>query len=136
MLELLKGLRRKSRGLTLMEVLITMSVFATAILALLGIYGNLASMRETGRNLNQAMSDARKVLETIRQNSGSGLASVTGTNWGTWAQQNNLTSLSAETVTVSYANVNADPLNVTVSVAWTERGRARSTTLQSFITQR
>jgi len=126
----------KPRGLTLIEVLITLTVFATAILAIFGIYGDLAVMRETGRNLNQAMSDARTVLERMRQNSGSSLGSVTGTNWGTWAQQNNLTSLPAEAVTVNYVDTNADPLNVTVSVAWTERGRARSATLQSFITQR
>jgi len=136
MIKSLKGRRMEPRGLTLMEVLITLTVFVTAILGLLAVYGNLAVMRETGRNLNQAMSDARTVLEGMRQSSGSGLSSVTGTDWGTWAQQKNLTSLSAEAVTVSYGNVNADPLNVTVSVAWTERGRARSATLQSFITQR
>lgn len=130
--------RHKSapRGFTLIEVLITMIVFATAILSLMGVYGNLAALRETGRNINQAMADAGSVLEMIRENAGSGLATVTATDWTTWAQNNSLTSLSDEAVTVSYQDVAADPLNVTVQVAWTERGRARSATLQSFITKR
>ncbi len=136
MIELLKGRGRKPRGLTLMEVLMAMTVFATAILALFGIYGNLASMRETGRNLNQALADAQTVLERMRQNSSSGLGLVINTDWGTWAHQNNLTSLSAETITVSYVDTNADPLDATVRVAWTERRRARSAVLESFITQR
>ena len=124
------------RGLTLMEVVMTMSVFAIAILALFGVYGTLASTREIGRNLNQAMADAQTVLERMRESSGSGLSSVTGTDWGTWAQQNNLTRLSGEAVTVTYADTNADPLDVTVRVAWMEQGRTRSAELQSAITQR
>ena len=136
MIKPLKERRAQARGLTLIEVLMTLMVFVTSVLSLMGIYGNVATLRETGRNLNQATLDARAVMEMMRENSNSGLATVTGTNWEAWAKQNNLTSLSGEAVTVSYGDTNADPLNVTVRVAWTERGRARFTTLQSFITQR
>ncbi len=147
----LRGQENKPRGFTLIEVLVMMTVFATAFLSLMGVYGNLAALRETGRNLNQATSDARAVLEMVREKSGAGLASVAATDWTQWARDNALTSLSGETVTLLYRGLGdqqgdqvgeyqgenlTDPLDVIVRVAWTDRRRARSMTLESLITQR
>ncbi len=136
MIKSLTGQRMEPRGSTLIEISMTMIILSVAVISVLGIYGDLAGLRETGRNMNQAVLDAQTVLEMMRENAESGLDSVTATDWTAWASANDLISLSEEAVTVSYADATADPLNVTVQVAWTERRRSRSASLQSFITQR
>ncbi len=125
-----------SKGFTLMEVLMAMMMFATAFIVLMGIYIGIAGMRETSRNITQAMADARAVVEAMRDSSAGGLNNVTGQNWAQWALNNGLTSLQNEAVLVTYVNRNADPLEITVRIDWQERGRNRFTTVSTLMTQR
>lgn len=129
-------MRKGGRGFTLVEVLMAMLVFVVAVVALLMLYIGVSSLRESSRNMAQAMADARTVLEEIREASGASLAGVTGTDWTGWASDNNLTSLPDEVVTVEYADEAADPLDITVQVDWTERGRARTAVVETLVTQR
>lgn len=131
-------MRKDGRGFTLVEVLMAMLVFVVAVVALLGLYVGVSNLRESSRNMAQAMADARTVLEEIREASGASLATVTGTDWTTWAEDNNLTSLPNEVITVTFEDENADPLEVTVQVDWTERGRLRQpgAVVETLVTQR
>ena len=124
------------RGFTLIEVVMTIGIFAITTVALIGFYITVSVLNESSRNVTRAMADARAVLEGIRNSSASGLAAVTGTNWTSWAMNNNLDSLDQEAVSVAYANPAADPLNVTVRVNWSERGRARTAVVNTLVTRR
>ncbi|MBI3615498.1 MAG: type II secretion system protein [Candidatus Omnitrophica bacterium] len=126
----------KRHGFTLIEILVTVSIFVITTAALVGFYVSIAAMNESSRNMTRAMADARAVLEQIRNVSIGGLAAVTGTGWTAWATANNLTSLNNEAVTVAYVNPAADPLDVTVTINWSERGRARFAAVNTLVTQR
>lgn len=128
--------RMGARGFTLIEVVVTMLVFAVASVALAGFYVGAARLGESSRNLSRALNDVRAVAEAIRDASASGLATVTATNWTNWAAQNGLTGLPNEAVTVTYVNPGADPLQATVQVSWQEAGRARSASVDTLVTRR
>ncbi len=128
----------KKSGFTLIEVMIAMVVFVITVLAMLGVYLSVSISRESSRNMTQAMSDARVALEAMRDTSTAGLPAVTatypqGTNL---ASTFGLTSLNSESVTPTYVNQAADPLNVTVTVNWTDRGRARTASVNTLLTHR
>lgn len=126
----------KKQGFTLTEVLVSMVVFATLMVVLISAFLGIAQMKESSRNLTQAMSDLRTVSEAMRDASAASLAAVTGTNWTAWASANGLVSLDNEAVTVTYANPAADPLDVTARVDWQERLRARSAAVNTLLTKR
>ncbi len=128
--------RRRAKGFTLMEIVMAMMVFAVAVVSLAGVFLGIFSLGESGRNLTQALNDARAVMEGIRETSASGLSTVTSTNWTTWAQAQGLTSLRNEAITVTYTNPSTDPLPVTVQVSWQERGQNRSATVDTLVTRR
>ena len=150
-------MRNRRGGFTLVEVMISMGIFAGTMGAFAGYYAATAQLKEAGRNLTQAMTDARTVLEGIR--------SATQTSAGVW--QTGVTTafpegasiapptgllglgapwtLTSEVVTVSYADPATgvsvllpppDPLPVTVTVTWSDRGRPRSVLLRTLMTRR
>lgn len=123
-------------GFTLVEIVVALGIFATSVVVLMAVYVSIATLRESNRNTTQAMADARSVLEAMRDRSVSGLASVTAVDWMEWAQDNGLTSLQDEEITVTYADEEDDPLEISIQVNWTERGRTRSAVLNTLMTQR
>ncbi len=127
---------RSGKGFTLIEVLLSLGIFAVVVVGLMGFCVSLAALRESSRNLSQASSDARAVLEQMRETSAGGLAAITAMNWTNWAANNSLTVLENEAIAVNYANPNVDPLDITVQVSWTERGRARAASFESLVTRR
>ncbi len=130
---------KQSSGFTVLEVVLTLAIVVTIFLAVMGTYIGLAGLTEASRNTTRAMADAQVVLERIRNSSATNLATVTGTNWTTWAvNPGGLTSLTNEVVTVSYlpGGANADPLNVTVTVTWLERGHNKQVAVNTLLTQR
>lgn len=129
--------KRGMRGFTLVEVVIAAAIFAVAAVALMAGFLSGLMLVESGRTMATAAADARTVLEEMRRQSGSGLAAVTQVNWPTWARDTGgLTSLENERVSVSYRNPAADPLEATVTVNWTERNRARSSSFTGLVTRR
>ena len=130
------------RGFTLIEVMITMLIFSGTMAAFFGFYMATARLNESSRNLTQALNDARVVLESIRNTAQSGgLTGGTGVT-GVYVQGNNLAtgfslaSLQNEAIRATYANPNADPLQVSLQVTWDEWRRTRSATLDTFVTRR
>lgn len=134
--------------MTLVEVVVATALFATVVLVILGAFLACSVLTEQAKNLTQAVADARSVLERIRhdvQASTDIAAFPVGTPASTyedWVANQQaagaaFVGLTAEAVTVVYGTAGDDPLDVTVTVNWEERGgRARSTALQTQMTKR
>ena len=130
--------RDKSEGFTLIELMITMVVVVLVIVGFMGANFAIQRSSEAAYSRTVALQDANRVIEAMRNLAASGTfpTNVTGTysDGGTVSGFSNLTS---ETVTVSYANSSANPLDATVTVSWSENGvRTVSTSLRTYITQR
>ncbi len=122
---------KSKKGLTLLELVIGVAIFIVAIVSLLGAYMGALTMSEGSKNLNTAINDATRVVEEMRNIP---FASITLTDWTAWASNNGANTLENETTTTAYQGT--DPLTVTVTVNWTEKGRQRNTSLVTAITQR
>ena len=137
-------------GLTLVELMITMAIFAGSVGGFASYYATTSRMREESRSLIQAATDGRTLLEAIRNS----VQTVAAQGWQTtvttgYPAATNLAlanvnwTLTTETVRVSYAdpttgviNLLADPLPVTVTVRWIERGRNRTMSINTLMTRR
>ncbi len=142
----------KNRGFTLVEVMVSMLIFATSMTAASVLYTTIERMGDSGRHLTQAVNDGRIVMEAIRnrvQSNGLGGANgVTGfypagvnlmAPGGRFAELGppRLEMLPGETITVAYGV--GDPLSVTVTVTWVEGGRVltpRFINLDTMLTSR
>ena len=85
-----------------------------------------------------AYQDAHRVIESMRSTSltGNFPANVTA-GFPSGASVNGFNNLTNEQVTVSYANTNNDPLDITVTTSWREQGlRNASIQLRTLMTQR
>ena len=131
-----------NKGFTLIEVMVSILIFATAMVAFSTLYVTTARLNEASRNLTQAINDGRTIMEAMRDRAQSvGLAGEGGVT-ATYPQGTNLapafglSSLVNEAVTATYSNPNTDPLPVTVQVSWQESGRNRSVALDTLLTRR
>lgn len=125
-----RGRDMRHHGFTLLELMIGSAVLLVAILGLLSFYRSPFVLNEMARDTTVAVQDISKVMEQVRVTP---FGSIQTTNWDTWAQNNNAKNLPSETFAVSYAGT--DPLEFTVTVQWTRRGRTRDVRLSSRVTQ-
>ena len=125
-------------GFTLIELMIAL-VIVTLVIA--GYIGTNIAVQQNTEEMHErtlAIQDANRAIEQMRN------ASRVGDfpeNVTTEFPQNTavagFTSLANEQVMVSYANPNANPLVVTVTVTWFSYTRRQDTeTVETYITQR
>ena len=130
--------QKKCAGFSLLELTIAMAVMAGGLLMIL--LANTYSHR-TGEAMYERMvatQDAHRTLEMMRASSSSGNfpANVT-TAYPNGAAVAGFANLSGESVTVTYADPAADPLDVTVTNRWRELNlRNTSTQLRTLLTKR
>ena len=139
---------RGDRGFTLVEITISMGIFAVAIIGVLLMLVAAQAMEQEAKNMTQAVQDARTILERIRldvevnANMTTFADAYPASTYEGWvtnqqAAETEFVNLQDEVVDVTFANPGADPLDVTVEVGWTDRGgRQRSTTLQTQMSYR
>lgn len=127
-----------SKGFGLVELLIAILVMGLGLLA--AILGNIYTQQASEASYERivAMQDSHRTIELMRDASASGNFpdSVTTAypNGATVTTFNNLTN---ERVTIRYADPTTDPLDITVTTTWLERGRRnQSIQLRTLMTQR
>lgn len=133
------------KGFTFIELMIAMVVAVLMLLGVMAANSAVQKASEAGHQRVNALQDANQVIERMRNTAqtGSFPSNVVAIypNNGTVS---GFSSLTSETVTVSYADrngdgiaTNDDPLDVTVTVAWSENGeRTTNTALRTLLTQR
>ncbi len=127
---------QSDQGFTLPELLLSAAILAFCLSMVLMCFINSTELNEKSRNLVTATSHAEFVMESIKNAAFSSVAtSISGGtwNWNTAAiTSNGLTALNTESIATTSTGTN--PLDVTVTVSWREKGRNRSTTLRTLLT--
>lgn len=127
--------RRTDSGFSLIEVMIAFAIFIPVFLAVILV--NIYTIRSTSSSqmVVTALQDAHTVIERIRNVSDQGLPQVV-VSFPNGAAVPGFVNLVGEQVVVSYPNGNTDPLDITVSVNWQDRGRVMTRTLRTQVTDR
>lgn len=124
---------RRSQGITLVEILVSVLILTVGIVSCLLYFTTTFKSTEYARDVTVATNHAENVLEEMR--SRLSLAEVREQDWGLWARDNGLKTLPQETVSVAFADPEADPLSITVHVSWARDGRPSRITLATEMTK-
>jgi len=121
-----------NKSMSLVEILVAMFVFTIALGALLNCILSIIYLLDVSKETTIAVSDSRTMMERIRatpfSNIPANFPDSVADGVGGNSYQNILGSytLKNEHITVTYANVNADPLEIKIEVTWRDkRGRNR-----------
>ncbi len=131
-----------NKGFTLFELLIAAVILFLALILALEASSNLNQSNELAHQSVTALQDAHRAVEAMRNASTQGNfpANVT-TQFPAGQAIAGFTTLTNEQVVPTYADPNADPLTVTVTVTWdsvtkTTGTRTQQTQLVTLMTRR
>ncbi|MFH1854584.1 MAG: type II secretion system protein [Candidatus Omnitrophota bacterium] len=130
----------KRPGFTLLELMIGAAVLIIALVGLIAAYVGCFALNESARNLTIAANDAQCVMEEIRDVNIP--TNITAENWTDWAASNppsggGCNRLDNETVTVTYpSGTDAEPLEILITISWTEKSRQRSAQIATLLSER
>jgi prepilin-type N-terminal cleavage/methylation domain len=129
---------KSEKGFTLVEVMITMVVVLLLLVGFLGSATAIQAANLAAYERSIALQDANRVIETLRSAAAVGTFPENVTDlYADGGEVSGYEALTDEVVTVDYADPEADPLDVTVTVSYSENGnRDMSVTLRTYITQR
>lgn len=136
----MRGKNGKISGFTLLELMIGVTVLIIALVGLIAAYTGCFSLNESARNLTIAINDAQCVMEEIRAMNIP--TNITAEGWTNWAANNppnggGCNRLNNEAITVTYpSGTTATPLEILITVNWTEKNRQRSTRLATLLSER
>lgn len=128
----------EQEGFTLIEILFAAGVVLLLVVGFLGAMTSMRYANEAAYQRTMALQDANQVIEQMRNTAATGTfpSNVTSA-YPSGGTVSGFTSLTNETVTVSYASATANPLDVTVTVSYSENGRRTVTaSLRTYMTQR
>ena len=131
------GIRRRillaKKGSTLLEVVISLLLVSIGIVGALMYFTSAHASIRLARDMTVATSHTEYILEDMRAKAT--LADITNTDWADFADNANLDTLTNETVTVTYEDPDADPLNITVTIDWTTNSRNASISFTKELTK-
>ena len=132
----------KNKGTTLVEIMVATLVFVVALGALLSCITALLYLVDLSKEQTLGVSDSRNIMEKIRATAFVDMqaqfpdALEDGPSSGSYSTILGGYALSNEHITVTYANINTDPLEIKVNVSWLDkRGHARNTSMSTFKTR-
>jgi len=134
-------MRLKKSSFSLIELLIGAAVLVVALGGLIAVFAANFSLVDSGRNLTVAVNHAQCVIEEIRDRNIP--SAIVLEDWNNWAATDmtagggGCTALPNENVVVTYpSGTAAIPLEILVTVNWTEKTRPMSTQLVTLLTAR
>ncbi len=122
----------KNKGFSLLELMIGVGILVVAVAGILAFYVACFNLTEGSRSLTVAMHDATKLMERIRVTN---FSDIQTTDWAAWmVSEGGFDTLPNESIGVAFAN--SDPIQIDITVSWTDKGRIKTKTLTSLISQR
>ncbi len=129
---------KNQKGFTFVELMIALFIVALVITGYIGANVVIQRNSEEAFERTAATQDAHRVIERMRNTAQTG--TFPGNVTAAFPQGDavaGFANLTGEQVTVAYVSTTADPLDATVTVAWTSgTQRAMTTALRTLITQR
>ena len=131
------SIRHKAAGISLVETIVAVAIIALGVTALMAQLEASYRITNVNRETNKAVAHLQAAMEKV-------IATPFGDIVGIHPNGSSvyLDSISAEDlmtgeyITVTYADENADPLEITVTVCWTSfDGRLRSRSLTTMRTR-
>ncbi len=137
------------KGLTLPEILITSAVLAVGILAVAGMFPSAYQNVKYGGEITKATALAQEMMEILRNESFTNLASYNDLNTGAcgsgtdsiatncrkWRDDMVAVGLPSGLGSVKVDSETSDLRRITVSVSWTERYGTKKVELVSYVAQ-
>jgi Tfp pilus assembly protein PilV len=130
------------KGTTLVEVMVATLIFVVALGALLSSITELLCLVDLSKEQTIAVTDLRNMMEKIRATAFSDMqaqfpdAVADDSSTGRYLAILGDYRLSNEQVTITYANVSSDPLEIRARVSWFDkRRRARNVSISTFKTR-
>lgn len=131
-----------SKGMTLVEILIATLVFVVALGAVLSSIVAILYIIDLAKDQTVAMSDLRNIMEQIRATTLANMASLYPNAVADGPANNRYQtilggySLNNEHITVTYFDINSDPLEINVRISWEDKyRRPYSTSMSTFKTR-
>lgn len=127
-------------GFTILELMIGVVVLVIALVGLIAAYIGCFTLNNSARNLTIAINDAQCVIEEIRDVNIP--ANIVTEDWTAWAANDppaggGCNRLDNEAIAVTYpSGTEAMPLEILVTVTWTEKNRQRSTRAATLLSER
>ena len=135
---ILKGNAKARRGFTIIELMISLFVVTLVLGGYIG--ANIMAQRnsEEMHERTLAIQDANRAIEQMRNVSRAGtFPDNVVTAYPNNSTPTGFTSLPQENITITYASTTANPLDITITVAWFSYARRQvSETIRTYITQR
>src|SRR5262245_42771888 len=115
------------RGFSLIEVMITAGIVALVVSGYMASSTSLQFTNQASYERSVALQDANQVVENMRNLAAIGTFPNNVTSVYPGGTVSGFTKLTNEQVSVSYVSATANPLDVTVSVQYSENGTRTST---------
>ena len=122
-----------SHGLTLVELLIAVFVLTVGISGILLFFVQSMASSQQAWEYSQAAMHADYILEDIQARPS--ISEIMSVNWTSWAQEENLNSLSEEQVAVEFPQAKADWLEILVNITWKHKDRPQNFEVKTSITK-
>lgn len=119
----------KSIGFTLVELLVVAYILLVGICGILSLFVNTMTYTQSAWDLTTATSHAEHLLEEMQTRPT--LGEIEAVDWNTWAQSQNLNTLPQETFTVTFKNLDNNPLDIQVVDQWQRNLRTSTVTLST-----
>lgn len=115
--------------MTFIELLITITVLGAAIAGTLMLLVSSMTSSQLAWDTTVATTHAEHVLEEMvdRQS----MFDIIITKWDKWFKKENIVLLPDEVIEVTYADKNANPLEVRVNVSWKRKKRINNVELMT-----